>query len=161
MKSLVVKMVEGVPLIMTQLQADNFPAMPLDEVPHFCGPKDGLGEKVIPDSILTLYIAIACWIHDGMFCILSPRKDNWYVANGVLLLNILMLIIVKGSKIMVVPRSLIALLFFWGVMTGEGWKCFTDRVWLKDYDPYEDKELINKFSKVGVHLAKPTGSTHP
>ena len=152
LKKVTVRIVEGVPLFMPELVDKNFPTLPMDEFPRFCGAGEGFGEKIVPDRILWLYISIACWIHDIMFCLLSPDKNNWFIANGVLLLNIFMLIIVKGSKAMVVPRCMIAVPYFWAVMTSTGWKIFTDRNVQKEYDPYTDHVLLKKFARVGVTL---------
>jgi len=151
-KQVTVRIVEGVPLFMPELVDKHFPALPLDDYPRFCGAGEGLWEKVVPDHILWLYISVACWIHDCMFCLLNPAKTNWFIANGVLLLNIFMLIIVKGSNWLVVPRCMVAVPYFWAVMTGTGWKCFTSRNWVDDYNPYKDPELLTKFAKVGVTL---------
>ena len=153
-KKITVRIVEGVPLFMPEFLDENFPTVPIDEFPSFCGAGDGIGDRVVPDSVLVLSIAIACWIHDGMFSLLSPKKDNWYIANGILILNIFMLIIAKGSKWLVIPRGMVAVPYFWAVMTGVGWRIFTNRTWVDDFDPYTDAELINKFNRVGVKLSK-------
>ena len=152
LKKITVRIVEGVPLFMPELLDKHFPVLPLDDYPHFCGAGEGLGEKIVPDQILFLYISVACWIHDCMFRLLSPDKNNWFIANGVLLLNIFMLIIVKGSNWLVVPRCMVAVPYFWAVMTSAGWKCFTSRNWVDDYNPHKDPELLTKFAKVGVTL---------
>lgn len=152
LKKITVRIVEGVPLFMPAFVDEHFPTLPMEEFPHFCGAGTGLAEKLIPDHILWLYVSIACWIHDCMFCLSSPTKENWFVANGLLVLNMFMLIIVKGSKWMVVPRCTVAVPYFWGVMTSTGWDVFTNRKRLEDYDPYQDKTLYSKFAKVGVNL---------
>ena len=152
LKKITVRIVDGVPLFMPGFVADNWPVLPIEEFPHFCGAGSGFGEKAVPDSLLGLYTSAACFIHDCCFCLLSPERQNWYIANGILVLNMLMLIIVNGSKWLVIPRSLIALQYFWGVMTQIGWGCFTNREWVEDYDPYQDQELLRKFAKVGVSL---------
>lgn len=154
LKKITVRIVEGVPLFMPDIVDKNFPTLPVDEFPHFCGAGEGIGEKIVPDHILWLYVAVACWIHDVMFCLLSPSKENWFISNGTLILNIFMLIIVKGSKAMVVPRCVVALPYFLLVMTKAGWDIFTNRKIKEEYDPYADNELLNKFKKVGVDLLK-------
>jgi len=156
MKKITVRMVEGVPLFMPSFVDEHFPTLPMAEFPHFCGAGTGIAEKLVPDHILWLYVSIACWIHDCMFCLSSPTKENWFVANGLLVLNLFMLIIVKGSKWMVAPRCAIAVPYFFGVMSGTGWKVFTNRDRVDDYDPYKDEELVKKFSLVGVDLRKVT-----
>lgn len=151
LKKITVRMVEGVPLFMPGIVDKNFPVLPMADFPRFCGAGEGIAERLVPDHILWLYISIACWIHDIMFCLLSPSKENWYIANGILLLNIFMIIIVKGSKVMVIPRCMIAAHYFWGVMTKAGWSIFINRPTHDNYNPQEDKELLMKFSRVGVH----------
>jgi len=152
LKKITVRMVEGVPLFMPELLDAHFPTVPLEEFPKFCGAGGGIAERVVPDHVLGLSIAPSCWIHDCMFCMLSPDKDNWFIANGILILNIFMLIIVKGSNWLVVPRCIFAVPYFWAVMTGIGWRCFTNRKWIDDYDPFKDEALRHKFKQVGVLL---------
>jgi len=151
-KKVTVRMVEGVPLFMPAFIDEHFPTLSMNEFPRFCGAGEGWAERFVPDHIIWLYVSVACWIHDGCFCLLSPTKENWFIANGLFILNIFMLIIVKGSKALVVPRCTIAVPYFWAVMTGTGWKLFIGRNWIDGYDPYKDKKLIRKFAMVGVVL---------
>ena len=57
-----------------------------------CGSGDGLGEKLVPDTIWGLKISLACFVHDDMF---ERGEGDWKVfhqSNSVFLKNIISLI---------------------------------------------------------------------
>ena len=63
----------------------------LDEFPAFCGAGSGFGEKVVPDSLLGIRMAPACFFHDICFSIGESWADFHY-ANGAFRHNLLALI---------------------------------------------------------------------
>ena len=150
MKNIVIKNIEGIRLHMPKLVADNWPILLLDEFPNFCGAGTGLGEVAVPDTMYGVSVRHVCFIHDCMFNLMSPDKDNWHYANDIMLMNNLATIRVMSNTFMRPFRSFRALNYYGAVESGFGWKAFTNRRWIENYDPYQDSELAKVFAKVGV-----------
>lgn len=72
------------------------PSVPI-EFPHkdiksfgtYCGPGDGVGDKLVPDviPIFRVKLSPACWIHDLCFQLGDPTWSDFRLANSGMLTN--------------------------------------------------------------------------
>lgn len=77
-----------------------------------CGPGQGLGDTLIPDNLLGLPVKIACIIHDVDFENGTPELE----ANERFKDNPDTMITKKSSRIMRLPRRLLATIYYHFVM---------------------------------------------
>jgi len=102
-----------------------WPATTFDTFPTCCGPGEGWGDRLVPDSILGLKISPACWVHDRMFEAEEKTWNNYYYSNSVMLTNMLEINRVRGGNWLVRQiRKPIILCYLKGVTTMIGSKLF-------------------------------------
>jgi hypothetical protein len=154
MENIIVHRVENLNLVMPKFMAINWPSLPLDEFPNFCGAGSGIGEILVPDTFYGLSMRHNCYIHDGCFTLLPPNKKNWHLANSIMLINNLTTIRERGNRFIKPFRNIRAMHYFEAVESNIGWRCFTDRTWINNYDPYKDEVMIELLVKVGVSADK-------
>ena len=64
----------------------------LEDFPPSCGPGDGIGELIVPDSLLGLCITPACWIHDQCWSMSKASWGDFHVSNSLFLTNLVSLV---------------------------------------------------------------------
>jgi hypothetical protein len=81
-----------VPSFLVHLWPMDFP---LDKWPTFCGPDEGVGDELVPDTFPGLHFASCCFVHDVDYAT-GPKTDEFFhVANKRLRNN--MRAVVSGS----------------------------------------------------------------
>ena len=153
--TIVLKMVEEIPLLMPEILAKNWPdQVLLSEFPSYCGAGEGLQEKAIPETFYGQSQSHNCFIHDITHTIFKPTRNSFHLSNMMLLQNCLSTIRVKSNPLMKYLRERRALKYYDGVETEIGFRCFLNReggnVGQSDYDPLNDPSFIAKLRKVGV-----------
>lgn len=95
------------------------PLWPIDLSPErwptFCGAGDGLGDRIVPDSICGVRISAACFIHDIDWATSPDTFQEFMAANGRLFLNSTAIILASDltvwRKIRAIHRAAAAYLF--------------------------------------------------
>ena len=70
--------------------AIEFPSFELDYYKTIskCGAGEGLGDKIVPETILGLRVTLACYIHDFMWALSDATWADFHYSNSVFLSNI-------------------------------------------------------------------------
>lgn len=155
LSNLTIKQVEGIPLLMPEILALNWPDhLPLSDFPNFCGAGEGLQEWIIPETFYFQSQRHNCFIHDVTHTIFPPTRAGFYMSNQILLSNCLSTIRVKSNWFLKYPRERRALKYYDGVETNLGFQAFINRPGgnhgQKGYSPLEDPSFMNLLKKVGV-----------
>lgn len=82
---------EGVPLLVPDC-VQVFPFTTFKDCPSSCGAGDGLGEKLVPDTMWGLRVSPACWIHDLDWNIAPPTWEAFHVANSRFIHNLITIV---------------------------------------------------------------------
>lgn len=77
--------IDGVPFL---IPAGVNPPDNLKDFPSSCGPGEGIGELIIPDSLLGLCITPPCWIHDKSWSVAKASSDDYRISNLMFLANL-------------------------------------------------------------------------
>lgn len=83
-------MLEGVPLLAPQ--GVLLPFTKISECPPCCGAGDGIGEKLIPETMWGLPISPACYIHDKEWPLAQPTWEAFHASNSHFLHNLVTLV---------------------------------------------------------------------
>lgn len=104
---------EGIPLITT----DDFffENVPLEEYPSYCGAGKGIGDLIVPETVWGLRIAVACHTHDDFWAKSEKSDRDYFLSNGIFLLNTLMVICNRSNLFLIMPRSYRAIKYFYAV----------------------------------------------
>lgn len=151
------KDVEGVVLSMPKILANIWPRLSIHDFPDFCGAGEGFGEKIVPETFYGMSVRHNCFIHDITHTILPPTVEYWHISNELMLVNCLRTIrAFSTSKVLRYLRERRAVLYFDGVESKTGLKCYLNRedgnYGQKGYNPFNDPTFIAKLKKVGVTL---------
>ena len=117
-------------------------------LPTFCGPGGGIGDKAVPDTVKGVWVAVCCLIHDWCFSVGSRSVTNFIFANLIFLWNLVSLVMANGdlggwfSKMQAVFRCT---LYWFGVLSVIGWKCFNPE---DVKDPMESKDFVEKLNRL-------------
>ncbi len=117
----------GAQLILPAMFESYFP-FDLDyrDIPTFCGPGGELWDRLVPDHIQGVWVAVCCMIHDWMFSVGKRTFRGFVTANLVLLWNLVALVFSQGEfSRLFAPIALLKCLAYWfAVMSRVGWGCF-------------------------------------
>lgn len=120
--------VEFVPLIIPTING-RFPPPPADSFesfPSYCGAGEGIGDLIVPETIIGLNVSPACWIHDYSWNIAEDTPEHFFETNGYFLLNMLSIINRRSSStLMQIMRGYRAMTYYNAVSTA-GIKIFED-----------------------------------
>ena len=89
-----------------------YPSIKYDEIPRFCGAGNGIGELVVPDSILGVNIRLACFYHDLCWAIAPPNWGNFHISNSAFRDNIDYILEAESNKFMLFIRRHLGLNYF-------------------------------------------------
>jgi hypothetical protein len=64
---------------------------PID-YPDCCGAGQGIGEKIVPETIWGVRVSLACFIHDDMWNRGEKSWSNFHQSNSIFLKNIISII---------------------------------------------------------------------
>lgn len=110
-----------------RIPGDNFtwPHPTFSGFPSCCGPGQGLGNKLVPESILGVRLSPACFIHDEMFASEKKSWANFYYSNAVFMANCMEINRVKSkTRFRAWLRKPAIWTYVKAVNTGIGAKCF-------------------------------------
>jgi hypothetical protein len=91
---------DGVPLIVPVISGAlmEFLQDTFKGYPSKCGAGEGIGDKIVPETVFGLPISPVCHIHDTMFDIAEATWQDFHQANSVFLHNILSTIRHKSNN---------------------------------------------------------------
>ena len=96
--------------------------------PSCCGPGEGWGNRLVPESVFRINLSPACWIHDEMFSWRDKTWINFYYANAVFMANCFEINRVKSkSKIRETLRIPFIYIYVKSVNTAIGAKLFFNK----------------------------------
>lgn len=107
---LTVPVIEGVPFY-------DWAGTTTEDYGCFCGAGEGLGEKIIPESLLFLKISVACHIHDLCWELAEPTQQALDRANKVFLDNLQAINKARSGWVMRIARAQIAMFYYSAVDT--------------------------------------------
>lgn len=61
----------------------KFPSRFIQEFPSCCGAGDGIGNLVVPETILGLRVSAACFVHDYMWDHAEPTWKYFHYTNSI------------------------------------------------------------------------------
>jgi hypothetical protein len=93
------------------------PSFKMDLIKDCCGAGEGLGNLLVPDSILGLRITAACSIHDDWFENAGNTWEDFHQGNYLLFVNILTIIRELSAQWLKSIRMHLALIYFDAVDT--------------------------------------------
>jgi hypothetical protein len=93
------------------------PTFKMENLEDCCGAGDGLGNLLVPDSILGLRITAACAIHDDWFENSDSTWADFHQGNYIFFVNILTIIKELSSQWLKSIRMHLALVYFDAVDT--------------------------------------------
>ena len=122
--------------------------MPIDSWPTYCGAGEGLGDYIVPDHILGVCIAPACFQHDIEYAVNNRNWLAFVAANRRLRGNIIQLTDAHLSGVEKYEAWVIAEDYFAAVMAF-GWPNFTPDATL---DTWQQSKIVKeKLHRLAMH----------
>ncbi len=133
---LIVPIVNGVPL--------EFPFKTFEEFTSYCGAGKGIGDLVVPETVLFLKVSPACYVHDNMFELAAPTWYDFHASNSVFRTNIDSIIHHRSHNIVMEHLRYYRSVTYFNAVNTVGAYCFWN---VKREQGYE--------GKLGLEIAKP------
>lgn len=131
--------------------------IPLEKWPSFCGTGDGMGDRIVPDTICGAWVQPACFVHDldwaaGANSIWSEISSNWRLYRN---LRSLCAAQLSGIKLW---RAYARCLLYWAAVSTVGHVLFKagelDRVVTDDpLDQPVVRDKIKRLARVSIGMA--------
>ena len=100
-----VPIINGVPF-------NDWSANTIDDYPSYCGAGSGIGDLIIPETLLRLRISPACHIHDISWELAGPTEEELLEANRTFLTNILAIVEPRSNWFIEFPRQQLAMVYY-------------------------------------------------
>lgn len=78
--------IENVPFIIPSFI--QWPDIKLSDFGDYCGAGDGLGAKIVPDTLWGLKVSPACYIHDVSWEVAEPNWHDFHQTNAMFMYNL-------------------------------------------------------------------------
>lgn len=81
---------DGVPIVAPVVNGNiiEFPYNKFKNFTSYCGAGKGVGDFVVPETVLQLKVSLACYIHDRMWELANPTWLEFHASNSVFRSNI-------------------------------------------------------------------------
>lgn len=138
----------GVQLIIPACMKQYFPfETNYNALPSFGGP-NSWGDRIVPDTISGVWCAVIFLLHDWMFSV-GKRTVRWFfVVNAVMLFNLLMWVMGKGTFKTILSRiwACLKCIVYWRAVTGlVGWRNFHP---VDVKDPMQSPDFVEKLERL-------------
>ena len=122
----------------------------IDEFPSFCGAGNGFGDSIVPEKMLGLKVAPACFIHDLSWEICELSWAGFHQSNSMFLHNLQQIIINRSSSEILKMIRLYRAVTYFNAVDSVGAHFFWERK--ETLEPLKNPVVQEKFALVGVRL---------
>jgi hypothetical protein len=114
----------GISIPLLKPLAVKWPYQRVRNFDSYCGAGKGIGDKIVPESILGVKVSPACFVHDKMWELASASWADFHYSNSIFLHNLISLIELQSRSAMMKHLRLYRAVTYYNAVDSVGARIF-------------------------------------